>query len=61
VGKVLHLAGHTYSDSLCAIYNDGSIWCIGSNDEGKLGTGDTNPLTVETMVAGPGTALVSCK
>src|SRR5262249_35718774 len=28
-GKVLYLAGDFYSDSLCAIYNDGSVWCIG--------------------------------
>lgn len=31
--------------------NDGSIWCIGSNDNGQLGTGNTEPLATETMVA----------
>lgn len=59
-GKVLFLAANYYSDSMCAIYNDGSIWCIGSNDHGKLGTGNTAPLEIETMVAPPGTARVRC-
>jgi hypothetical protein len=59
-GKVLFLATNSYSDSLCAIYNDGSIWCIGSNSNGKFGTGNTAALATETMVAPPGTARVRC-
>ncbi len=60
-GKVLYLAASYSSDSLCAIYSDGSVWCIGSNDSGKLGTGNTAPLTTETMVAPPGSARVACE
>ena len=60
-GQVLFLAEDYYSDSLCAIYNDGSIWCVGSNDGGKLGTGDSVALPVETMVAPPGSAHVACE
>jgi hypothetical protein len=60
-GKVLYLATSYYSDSLCAIYSDGSVWCIGSNDSGKLGTGNTAPLTTETLVAPPGSAHVACE
>jgi hypothetical protein len=59
-GKVLYLAADYYSDSLCAIYNDGSVWCIGSNTDGKLGTGNNAALTAETMVAPPGSAHVAC-
>ncbi len=59
-GKVLYLASTFYSDALCAIYNDGSIWCIGSNPDGKLGTGNTASLATETMVAPPGSARVRC-
>jgi hypothetical protein len=59
-GKVVYLAASYYSDSQCAIYNDGSIWCIGSNPNGKFGTGNTAPLATETMVAPPGSARVRC-
>lgn len=59
-GKVLYLAADYYSDSLCAIYSDGSVWCIGSNTDGKLGTGNNATLTAETMVAPPGSAHVAC-
>lgn len=59
-GKVLHLALSYYSDSLCAIYSDGSVWCVGSNADGKLGTGSAAALAAETMVAPPGSARVRC-
>jgi hypothetical protein len=60
VGKVLLLAQSSYTDSLCAIYNDGSLWCIGSNTLGKFGTGNDLTLASETMVAPPGSAHVAC-
>ncbi len=58
--RVLFLAADYYSDSLCAIYTDGSVWCIGSNSNGKFGTGNTAALTTETMVAPAGSARVRC-
>src|SRR5690606_28658064 len=40
-GRVLALAtGSLYSTSMCAAYDDGSLWCIGDNDQGMLGTGN---------------------
>src|SRR5690606_36452929 len=60
-GRVLALAtGSLYSNSMCAAYDDGSLWCVGDNDEGKLGTGNNLPLNVETMVAGPGSVRIGC-
>lgn len=59
-GQVLWFTASDSSDSMCAIYSDGSVWCIGSNDDGKLGTGDTRPLEIETRVAPPGSARVAC-
>ncbi len=59
-GKVLYLATDLYSDSICAIYNDGAVWCVGPNNMGKLGTGNNLTLTTETMVAPAGSAHVAC-
>lgn len=59
-GQVVLLAANLYTDSLCAIYNDASVWCIGSNSQGKLGTADTATLATETMVQPAGSALLTC-
>lgn len=60
-GKVVLLAASSVTDSMCAIYNDGAVWCRGSNSSGKLGTGTTTSLDVDTMVAPPGSARVRCE
>lgn len=60
-GAVLAIAGNAYTDSLCAVYSDGSIWCVGSNDQGKLGTGTMTALQAETMVQPPGSVDTSCQ
>lgn len=59
-GQVLAIAGTYYADTLCAVYNDGSVWCMGKNDRGQLGTGDTNYVMSEKQVAPPGSVDVSC-
>ena len=45
----------------CAIYNDFSIWCIGANEAGKLGTGAADALVVETEVQPPGSVHANCR
>jgi hypothetical protein len=59
-GRVLALATNSYTDSMCAVYDDGSLWCLGSNDQGKLGTGDMATLLVETEVQTSGSVRVGC-
>ncbi len=60
-GRVLAFAHHYYTDSLCAAYDDGSLWCIGSNNQGKLGTGDLADVAVETEVASAGSVRIDCQ
>ena len=60
-GKIaLALAFHSSTDSLCVVVDDGSMWCIGSNQQGKLGTGSTQTLAAETQVLPPGTFNLFC-
>lgn len=56
-GTALALAANPYTDSICAVFDDGSLWCMGSNMQGKLGTGNADTLKVETMVQPPGSVL----
>ncbi|XXT22984.1 hypothetical protein WME94_15685 [Sorangium sp. So ce429] len=57
---VLALAGNFYTDSLCVVYDDGSISCLGSNDHGQLGVPDAQ-LAAEKIVQPPGSIDVSCR
>lgn len=54
------IAGNFYADARCAVASDASLWCIGTNMHGELGTGTTSPVTVETRVAPPGTVKLTC-
>ena len=42
------------SETVCAVPEDGSLWCIGENHSGKLGTGADDDLQTETQVQPPG-------
>jgi hypothetical protein len=57
----LALAYHYYTDSICAVTRTGSMRCLGSNDAGKLGTGNTDPLLEETEVLAAGTFDLTCR
>jgi hypothetical protein len=59
-GTVLALAADFDATALCAVMNDGSLWCLGPNDEGKLGAGAVTELTVETQVQPPGSVRMGC-
>lgn len=59
-GSVLALASDFYASSLCAVYSDGSLACMGLNAQGQLGTGDTDPLVDEKIVQPPGSVRINC-
>lgn len=58
---VLAIAYNYYADSVCGVYNDGSLACWGSNTQGKLGTGTEAALAVDTVVLPAGTFDLSCR
>jgi hypothetical protein len=60
-GRIVALASDTYSPSMCAVTDDGALWCVGSNGNGRLGTGSTADLGVETQVQPPGSVMVDCR
>jgi hypothetical protein len=59
-GHVIALGVNFYGASLCAVYADGSLWCLGDNAQGMLGTGDSLPVQTATQVQPPGSVDVSC-
>lgn len=60
-GKILALGLNYYGNNLCAVYQDGSLWCAGKNDQGMLGVGHTNPVPSPTMVQPPGSVYTTCQ
>ncbi len=58
---VLALASNLYTDSMCVVYQDASLACVGSNTAGKLGTGDLDPLVDEQVVRPAGSVHIDCK
>ena len=70
-GRVLAISYHAYEEAgpamkgpppgVCAVYDDGSLWCIGANATGRMGTGDYEHLFVETQVQPPGSVRVACE
>jgi hypothetical protein len=57
----LAMAYHYYTDSICVVTDTGSMRCVGSNNAGKLGTGNTDPLVEETEVLAAGTFDLTCR
>jgi alpha-tubulin suppressor-like RCC1 family protein len=43
----------------CGLSTTGAVYCWGGNVSGQLGTGNTNPQTVPTLVSAPGVTFVS--
>jgi hypothetical protein len=58
---VLAIAYHYYTDTFCGVYNDGSLVCFGTNDQGKLGTGALAPLQQDTVVLPAGSFEPRCQ
>jgi hypothetical protein len=59
-GRVLSLGLNYYDSNLCAVYDDGSLWCLGANRSGMLGTGDMAPRTTPVRVQPPGSVRIGC-
>ena len=54
------LAGSYYTDTHCAVGNDGSLWCRSSNHWNELGNIAISPL-VDTQVQPPGSVKLTCQ
>ncbi len=59
-GPALALVAHPYNDALCAVIADGSMWCLGGNQDGELGVGHEDPVPEETPVLPPGSFDLRC-
>ena len=51
-GKAIYLSGASDGDPLCAVFNDGSLWCKGTTPMGTF--------AAETQVAPPGSLPRTC-
>ena len=51
-GKAIYLSGEIDRDPLCAVFNDGSLWC--------RGTTPTGTFAAETQIAPPGSLPRTC-
>ena len=69
-GRVLAIGYHYYPEigppdgvlpGVCAVYDDGSLWCIGANQTGRFGTGAYANLDVATQVQPPGSVRIDCR
>jgi len=57
---VLAIAYTRASGAICGVYADGSLVCVGENEQGMLGTGDTLEVLSETVVLPPGSIDTTC-
>jgi hypothetical protein len=53
-------AGSLYTDTHCAVGNDGSLWCRSSNRSNELGAGVMVSPYYDTQVQPPGSVKVTC-
>lgn len=61
VGAIaLGVSVYAWGRERCVVGNDGSVWCIGQNVFGHLGTGDAEPLVEAVQVQPPGSARIQC-
>jgi hypothetical protein len=60
-GSILYVATNYYTSDVCGVGSDGSLWCIGSNLNGELGSGNENPVIVPTRVQPAGSVMIGCR
>lgn len=51
----LSISGYYGDETVCAIKQDGTLWCWGYNGEGQIGNGTTTESEFPTQVSGGGT------
>jgi hypothetical protein len=60
-GGVLAMAADGYSNNICAVKRNGTLWCMGTNARGQLGTGSYTSVGMPTPIPIPSPFALFCQ